>query len=896
MDSDDLSIEGNGPPPGVGTLIGVYRVDGPLGEGGMGTVYRATDTKLNRPVAIKLLSDEFADKASRHRFQREAQLASSLNHPHILTVYDVGEYEGRQYLVTEFVDGGTLKDWIKAEKRTPKQIIELLTGVADGLAAAHEAKITHRDIKPANILIAKNGYAKLADFGLAKLHENPDKEATKTFTEGPTKPGLAVGTVAYMSPEQASGQKLDGRSDIFSFGIVLYEMLAGKRPFRGNSDLEVLKTIIHGEAEPLPPETPGALRAIVEKSLEKDPAVRYQTARDLVVDLRRSARSATQPVPSVTPGRKPIGWAIPVLATLAVVALLAAAVYWRLQQSDYFWRNPFEGATFQRVTDWPGTELDAAISHDGKLAVFLADRDGFYDAFVTQIGSGVARNLTKDLGKDLNLLHETTRTTGFDAAGQQIWLRTGPLSLTAAANQSSSPNLSLISPMGGSLRPFLTPSSLNPVWSQDGSRLIFHHSTKGDPIMVAGPDGRDEKEIFKGREGEHLHYVMPSPDQRYIYFVRLWRSREGDVWRVPAAGGTPEQITHQNSHIAYPVLLDNRMLLYRATSPDGGWAVFGMDVERRVSHQLTSGVEEYQSISASADGRRILAAVANPVANLWKIPITSGVTEESSAQRVAVPAAYATSGRYGNGSVLYLSGNGASGGLWEWKDDGKGGVAVPLWSNPTERVSTGVALSPDRKSLAFAVRQNGRNVLHVTSVDGTAARPLTRDLDLTNTPSWSPDGEWLAVSAYVAEGPRIFKVSVKSGEIQRLTDKPSTNAVWSPRGDRIVYYDRAAGSANDPLLAVTPAGTPAPMPGQLAHRGDREGIAFLPDGKSLILLNGQFRQQEFFQINLDTGERREFTRLKPGYQILGFDVSRDGKEILFDRVLENSDIVLIERK
>jgi serine/threonine protein kinase len=251
----------------VGTLIGVYRVEGPLGEGGMGTVYRATDTKLNRPVAIKLLSDEFADAAARVRFQREAQLASSLNHPHILIVYDAGNYNGRQYLVTELVDGGTLKDWIKAEKRAVRQIVELLTGVADGLAAAHEAKITHRDIKPANILVARNGYAKLADFGLAKLLPNNDSGVTRTMQEGQTRPGSLLGTIAYMSPEQVSGQNLDGRSDIFSFGVVLYEMLAGRRPFSGQSDLEVMQRVQHAAPDPLGAEVPQALRDLVEKAL-----------------------------------------------------------------------------------------------------------------------------------------------------------------------------------------------------------------------------------------------------------------------------------------------------------------------------------------------------------------------------------------------------------------------------------------------------------------------------------------------------------------------------------------------------------------------------------------------------------------------------------------------------
>src|ERR1700674_340311 len=202
----------------VGFELGTYRIEAPIGEGGMGVVYRALDTKLNRPVAVKFLSNELADAEARRRFQREAQLASALNHPHILTVYDAGEFEGRQYLVTEFVDGGTLKSWAKQEPRTWRQIVELLTGVADGLATAHQAGILHRDIKPENILVAKNGYAKLADFGLAKLVEGTAGEAMHT------RPGTVIGTIAYMSPEQAAGKTLDARSDIFSFGVVLYEL------------------------------------------------------------------------------------------------------------------------------------------------------------------------------------------------------------------------------------------------------------------------------------------------------------------------------------------------------------------------------------------------------------------------------------------------------------------------------------------------------------------------------------------------------------------------------------------------------------------------------------------------------------------------------------------------
>ncbi len=288
MTSDRWARVGGGIKSGM--LLGPYRLQDVVGEGGMGVVIVALDTKLQRPVAIKFLSTQVADAESRRRFQREAQLASSLNHPHILTVHDVGEFDGSQYLVSEFVDGGTLKEWAAQEPRSWRQVVDLLIGVADALATAHQAGILHRDVKPQNVLVAKNGYAKLADFGLAKMSDAVPHEATVAPPETVTHHGVVVGTVAYMSPEQASGKPLDARCDVFSFGVVLYELLAGRRPFSGVSELEVLQCVIHGNAAPLGPDIPVPLRMIVEKALEKDAADRYQSMRDLVVDLRRVAR------------------------------------------------------------------------------------------------------------------------------------------------------------------------------------------------------------------------------------------------------------------------------------------------------------------------------------------------------------------------------------------------------------------------------------------------------------------------------------------------------------------------------------------------------------------------------------------------------------------------------
>ena len=360
----------------VGTMIGVFRIEGILAEGGMGVVCTAVDTTLNRPVAVKFLSEDLLDASARIRFQREAQMASSLNHPHILTVYAAGEHEGRQYLVTEYVDGGTLHDWMSRRTiHSWRQSVELLTGVADALATAHAANILHRDIKPANILVSQSGYAKLADFGLAKLAD--DARAPKGVQT--TRAGAVLGTIAYMSPEQAAGRTLDARSDIFSFGIVLYELLAGHRPFSGATDLELLQKVLHAEPTPLPGTVPEPLRAIVEKAIEKDPAERYQTMRDFVVDLRRAARRSGEHAPtqageaaaaavpiSVAAAIKPRGRRAAMAAVIAVLALgVLAAGGWAWQQTS--------GARHARSETIPA--IAALVDEDDYVGAFALARE-----------------------------------------------------------------------------------------------------------------------------------------------------------------------------------------------------------------------------------------------------------------------------------------------------------------------------------------------------------------------------------------------------------------------------------------------------------------------------------------------------------------------------------------
>ena len=299
-------------------------------------------------------------------------MASSLNHPHILTVYDVGEIEGRQYLVTEFVDGGTLKDWIQRQPRSWEDVVQLLTGVADALATAHQAGILHRDIKPDNILVTATGYAKLADFGLAKLEDGPSRSATRTLTEEHTQKGMVIGTIAYMSPEQASGQTLDARSDIFSFGVVLYEVLERQRPFRAATNLELLQQVIH--AKPALPggNIPEPLRAIVMKALEKNPADRYPSMREFVSDLRAAQRPSGQlaAAPRSQRGR----WLA--VAGVAVVAIAAGALYFSSRRTTSARR-----LEYVPLTNFTDSAVTPSLSPDGRLLAFIRGNSTFEGAW-----------------------------------------------------------------------------------------------------------------------------------------------------------------------------------------------------------------------------------------------------------------------------------------------------------------------------------------------------------------------------------------------------------------------------------------------------------------------------------------------------------------------------------
>jgi serine/threonine protein kinase len=848
-----------------------YCLEEKLGEGGMGVVYRAVDTKLGRPVAIKFLHEDIVDAAARKRFHREAQLASSLNHPHILTVYDIGETEGRQYLVTEFVDGGTLKDWVKQEKRSCLEIVELMTGVADAIAAAHEAGLLHRDVKPGNILISKSGYAKLADFGLARSTE-PDRsrqsEETRTHT------GMIMGTPSYMSPEQASGQTLDVRSDIFSFGVVLYELVAGRRPFVGSSGVEILHKVMSEAPPPLDASVPDPLRRVVYKALEKERTKRYQSMGEMSVNLRklwRAQDTATLETPFARSSRKWWPWAV-------VAAIGVAVALWEQFRPVSLPESPLANATFSRITDFGGVARSPAISPDGKFVAFVSDHDGSFDVWLSQSANGNPQNLTKGKAGDVQ---GPLRDIGFSGDGSEIWI---------AGTQKPPRRLQLVPLIGGVPHNFLGDDAAEVAWSPDGKRLVYH-SWNGDPVYVADGNGSNVRTLLAaGPTDEHRHFPTWSHDGRWIYLVRGHKATgEMDLWRIPSAGGAPERITNLNTDMGFPTQINDRTFFYISPDADGaGPWLWSLDLQTKASQRLSVGFEQYAAISATTDGRKLVTNVVNSKVNLWSLPIASSPATESDVKAFPLPNSRALAPRFGGKTLFFLSSKNGADGLWRYLD----GRSEEIWKGSEGALQSPPAISPDGRTIAIALPRNGKRQWHLIAADGTQLRSIGADVDARGAASWSPDGNWIASGGSDAKLEGLFKIPVDGGAPVRLRSGPALNPVWSPKGDLIVYGG-ANVFTNVPLEAVRPDGTPVQLP-SISVRREGERIRFLPDGSSLVYMQNATTSQDFWLLDFATMNTRPLSHLQDSATMRTFDVTPDGKQIVFDRAKEDFDIVLID--
>jgi Tol biopolymer transport system component/tRNA A-37 threonylcarbamoyl transferase component Bud32 len=859
------------------SLAARYRLTKELGRGGMATVYLAYDVKHRREVAVKVVHPALASVLGPERFLREIEIAAQLHHPHIMPLFDSGESDGSLYYVMPYEPGLSLRQRLERDGPLPlDQAMQLIRDVCDALSYAHERGIIHRDIKPDNVLLAGR-HAVVTDFGVAKA-VTPSGDRTLTGA------GLALGTPAYMAPEQIDADPaLDHRADIYAIGVLAYEMLTGRPPFTGDTGHGVLSA--HLTVAPVPivahrPDLPEPLAELVMKALEKRPADRWQSTAEMVQVLEARGLSGDGTARHGMRRRALLAGA----AAIAVTGLaILAAVVWRADSGPRrVLGEAWAGARFERLTDFAGTELDAAISANGQFVAFLADRDGVFDGFVSQIGSGRFVNLTG--GRVAQLFNEYVRNIGFSSDASHVWIRVADIAAPAT--------VSLVPTMGGPPRPFLG-TAVMATWSPDGSRLGYHETTPGDPIFLAERDGGSPIRLAIAVPGVHQHHLTWATDGRYLYFARGLPPDEMDIWRIPAAGGTPERITSHQSRVAYPALLDDRTLLYTATADDGtGPWLYAMDLEERIAQRVSPGVEHYLSIAASAptagQPRRLVATVSNPVVQLWSVPIGDRVADESAATRLALPTARAAAPRFSpDSSLYYLASRSGADGVWRLAGD-----ATEIWKPGDGGVVGAVAISPDGRQVCFPVRRASRSTLFCTDADGTGVRAVAESLDVRGAATWSPDGKWIAVGGMDGTGTRVFKVPVDGGAPVRLVDSVSYNPVWSPDG-RFILYSGAPRARTVVLKAVTPEGRPYPVPTLTVDRlGD--SYRFLPDGRGLVVKLGGFRLQDFWLVDLATGRRRQLTRLTPGESLHRFDVSPDGRRVLFERVRENSDVVLIE--
>ena len=877
-----------------GSILGRYIVLNKLGGGGMGVVYAAYDPELDRKVGVKLLRAETAehrkDSNARERLLREAQAMARLSHPNVIPVYDVGTLGEQVFIAMEFIDGRTLAHWLKEKQRGAREVLDVLIQAGKGLAAAHAAGLVHRDFKPDNVLIGRDGQVKVLDFGIARAVEDLASGAPtlpqKLEALGPstlrvleaqlTKTSMFLGTPAYMAPEQLLRKATDARTDQFSFCVVLYEALYGERPFDASSAEALTEQVTKGEVKPPSKSSrvPSWVRQILFRGLRLNPNERFPSMNALLRELGKDPRVARRQA-----------------LAIGAVLLGAAVVGVGYCQTHYSWRNPLANARYQRLTDFEGAEHSAAISRDGKFVAFLSSRDGPVGVLVTQIGTGTFRNVTWGRVPE-QLVNREVRTIEFSPDGARLFFWVG------ASDTLNNRAIStwVVPTLGG--EPRLALESVPEIgWSPEGRRLAYHTTAAGDPMFV-NTEGAEAQPLYAAPVPKHAHFPTWSPDGSFIYFVQGYPPNEMDIWRIRPTGGTPEQITFHNSRVSYPTFLDRSTLLYLATAVDGsGPWIYGLDVDRRVPHRLSSGVERWTSLAASGDGRRLVATATQIRPSLWRVPLSARPAEMTDAQRIPLPTAEGRSPMLAANYLLYVSSDGTTERIWKLV----GGNATELWTAPGARIIGGPASAPEGDRLAFSIEDRGKTRLVVMNSDGTGVRFVADSMELRGAPVWSPDGQSVVTAANQGGSPRLFRISLDTREAVRMLDDYALDPAWAPRGEFLVYSGMDPGTTF-PVKAITAWGRPYKIPELSLSRGSALGVTqvsarrlrFLP-GQALVVLRGDPQHKNLWACELATGNWRQLTNFGRDIVIGDFDVSPDGSLVVFERVQEHSDIVVIDR-
>jgi Tol biopolymer transport system component/serine/threonine protein kinase len=853
----------------AGDTLGSYQITSAIGRGGMGEVYLANDNRLNRRVALKVLPAAVMKEPERmRRFEQEARAASALNHPNIITIYEISQANGTLMIATEFVEGITLRQRLTAGPLELREALHIAIQIADALAAAHRVGIIHRDIKPENIMIRPDGYVKVLDFGLAKLAEPALVQAApEAPTQLKTGSGVVMGTIGYMSPEQARGQAVDARSDIFNLGTVIYEMVAGHGPFAGDTPSDVFAAILKSEPQTLSAvvaTTPPELDAVVEKALQKDRDKRFQDINELLSSLRtlkedldfhakldrsvppgennltRGASTLTQPARLTQPSLTSVDWLrknrVARAAALLVVVVAMAGVFYLLRSRrapavDDQVVAPRQLVQATQVTSWAGFDCYPALSPDGNSLSYSSDRSGKFEIYVKQLTAG---------GREVQLTSDGLEN--FEPA----WSPDGKWIAYTSKNRGG---IWIVPSLGGSAKQ-LTESGSYPSWSADGSQIAFQSAGLGDDLGAVASGALLPSTIrtvpSKGGEIKQITQVghpagghgSPawSPDGERIVFG-CYDPERTDVWTVSVKGGEPTKIARGYDPIFAP---DGKTLYFASFGKNLNFGISKIAVSETGKPEgepieiVGSALGRYKRLTLSTDGKKLAFGTVEINSNIWNVALSAKTIEASA-------------------------------------------PALPLTRDSSFRNSSPM-ISPDGKRVAYHVTRVGTQPdVYVMNSDGSNQTQLTTNPESDQRPSWFPDGEELAFLSRREGHDEMWAMSLRSGRERKLFDlaQDITFPQLSPDGTQVSFNSKKSGTTNVWVIPVAGG-----EPKQLTF--DQEAMGFpcwSPDSK-YIAFEVKRGDDNFLALIPATGGAVEQLNFDRG-QSWPYSFSPDGDKIAF---------------